>query len=108
MYTTSIKANRIELNKKHIRLKKSALIIMYKKTEQNNANYSSENGVLYNIDETTLIAYPVGKEESSFSIPTSVTTIAEEAFIGCTNLISVTIPESVTDIGMVHLQIVQI
>jgi len=64
-----------------------------------NPNFSSGDGVLYDKDKTTLIAYPVGKTESSFEIPSSVTTIGGFAFGGCTSLASVAIPSSVTTIG---------
>jgi len=38
-------------------------------------------------------------DSSSFVIPDTVTTIADEAFEGCENLLSVAIPDSVTSIG---------
>ena len=60
----------------------------------NNA-FTSENGVLYNKDKTTLIQYPGGKKDS-FTIPSSVTRIGGYAFIFCLGLTSVTIPDSVT------------
>jgi ketosteroid isomerase-like protein len=62
----------------------------------NNA-YSSQDGVLYNKDKTTLIKYPNGKT-GAFTIPASVTTIQSAAFNSCTSLTSVTIPNSVTSI----------
>lgn len=40
-----------------------------------NANYSSENGVLFNKDKTKIVRYPAGKKDSSYSIPDSVTSI---------------------------------
>ena len=42
---------------------------------ENNSNYSSENGVLFNKDKTTLLGYPRNKEGESYVIPTSVTEI---------------------------------
>ena len=65
----------------------------------NNANYSSENGFLFNKEKTELIRYPEGKTESEYIIPDSVTSIGTDAFWGCTSLTSVTIPNSVTYIG---------
>ena len=65
----------------------------------NNANYSSENGILFNKDKTKIVRYPVGKKDLSYSIPDSVTSIGEEAFRYCALLTSVTIPDGVTSIG---------
>ena len=64
-----------------------------------NTAYSSENGILYNKNKTTLVAYPVGKIGSSFTIPNSVTVIGSYAFWDCTSLTSVIIPNGVTSIG---------
>jgi hypothetical protein len=64
-----------------------------------NTMYTAENGILYNKDKTTLVAYPRGKAGASFTIPNSVTSIGGGAFSGCTGLTSVTIPNTVTSIG---------
>jgi len=64
-----------------------------------NPNYSSAAGVLFNKDATTLISYPVGKTETSYAIPASVTSISFRAFRNATSLTSITIPASVTSIG---------
>ena len=66
----------------------------------NNPNYTSEDGVLYNKDQTELICCPCGKT-GSLTIPDSVTSIGDSAFWGCTGLTSITIPDSVTSIGNV-------
>lgn len=66
---------------------------------ENNANYSSVDGVLFNKDKTTLIVYPAGKTDKSYSIPKGVTKIKNDAFIHRTTLTSVIIPDSVTEIG---------
>ena len=63
----------------------------------NNA-YSSENGVLFNKDKTELIMYPMGKTDSSYTIPSSVTDISYYALQGG-KFKSVTIPDSVESIG---------
>ncbi len=65
---------------------------------EENENYCSVDGVLFSKDVTSLIAYPAGKEQSSFDVPQSVTDIECYAFYYCKNLTAVTIPESVTSI----------
>ncbi|MDP4119355.1 MAG: leucine-rich repeat protein, partial [Bacillota bacterium] len=45
-----------------------------------NANFSAENGILFNKDKTTLALYPNGKKENLYVIPKSVKTIAQGAF----------------------------
>jgi hypothetical protein len=64
----------------------------------NNTVYASLNGVLYSKDFKTLINYPVGKTDTTFNIPESVTTIGFGAFAGATNLTSVNIPEGIQTI----------
>lgn len=63
-----------------------------------NTHYSSEDGVLFNKDKTTLIQYPTEKQQDAYTIPDGVVTIAENAFAWGT-LTSVTIPNSVMFIG---------
>ena len=85
----------------------------------NNPNYSSQDGVLYNKNKTALLCYPAGKAYSSFAatvnriervafhgnkmssidIPGSVNSIGDNAFTECTNLESVILPVSVNAIG---------
>ena len=63
-----------------------------------NTTYSSEDGMLLNKEKTTLIAYPSAKGTVT-NVPTSVTTIVDSAFYGCSGLTSINIPEGVTTIG---------
>ena len=67
--------------------------------DANNTNYCSIYGNLYTKDKETLIQYAIGKKDSSFIIPNSVTSIGNWAFSGCSSLTSVTIGNSVTSIG---------
>jgi uncharacterized repeat protein (TIGR02543 family) len=64
-----------------------------------NPNYSSIDGVLFDKNATTLIQYPSRKSNTTYSIPSGVTSIGLQAFSRAINLTSVTIPASVTTIG---------
>ena len=64
----------------------------------NNMSYSSQNGVLFNKNRTTLIIFPRGKG-GSYSIPNSVTDIKDNAFKGCNKLNNINIVNGVTNIG---------
>jgi hypothetical protein len=89
--------------------------------EYENLNYSSINGVLFNKNQDTLIAYPNGKKGeyiipesvsviggSAFArskidavfIPNTVKIINGDAFRYCHNLKNITIPNSVTETGI--------
>jgi hypothetical protein len=65
-----------------------------------NPFYSSVNGVLFDKHQTTLIQYPGGLG-GSYTIPNSVTSLAEQAFLQCYSLTNVIIDNSVTSIGAV-------
>lgn len=65
---------------------------------EENQYYSSSDGVLFDKDKTVLIQYPAGNERTSYSIPSSVISIRDLAFSGCSSLVSVTIPDSVINI----------
>ena len=58
-----------------------------------------ENGVLFNKAKTNLMLYPGGLANTSYAVPSTVTTIFSAAFYGAKNLTSVTIPTSVTVIN---------
>lgn len=64
----------------------------------NNEDYTVEDGVLFNKDKTKLIAYPAGKDEESYTIPDSVTSIGAGAFGGCQKLQTITLSDKITTI----------
>ena len=65
---------------------------------RDNPNYSSEDGILYDKNKTTLVLVPEGKE-GSIVLLSGVTCIGDNACSGCRNLTSIEIPKSVTSIG---------
>jgi hypothetical protein len=90
------------------------------KVDPENPNYSSVNGVLFDKTQTSLVKYPDGRNGrytippkitdiaadafayskiTSITIPDSITSIAVNAFYGCSQLKTVIIPNSVINIG---------
>lgn len=63
-----------------------------------NLRYGQIDGVLFDKQEKTLVAYPIGRD-GMYSIPEGVTTIGDDAFWGCAGLTGITLPDSVTSIG---------
>ena len=46
------------------------------------ARFSTVDGVLYNLDQTVLLIYPMAKESTTFTVPATVNTISPYAFSG--------------------------
>ncbi len=67
---------------------------------ENNANYCSIDGNLFDISKTTLINYAIGKDNVSYDVPDGVTNISRKAFQNGENLTSITISDSVIQIGL--------
>ncbi len=65
--------------------------------DENNATYSSVDGILLNKDKTILIKCPQGKTECTIS--DTVTSIGNHAFYDCNSLVSVKMGNNVTSIG---------
>lgn len=64
--------------------------------DENNPNYSSVDGVLYNKDKTKLISVPIGI--AHITLPDTVKEIGRFAFAFCYNLKEVVLPETVTTV----------
>jgi hypothetical protein len=67
--------------------------------DENNTNYMSDNGVLFNKEKTQLMCYPGKKAETSYAVPNGVITICDSAFQSGKNLTEITVPDSVKSIG---------
>jgi hypothetical protein len=65
---------------------------------QNPFYSSSADGILFDKNQSTVVFYPPGKPSTTYTIPNTVTTVAQWAFADCTHLSRVTIPNSVTTI----------
>ena len=88
---------------------------------EDNTNFSSPNFVLCDKAQTKIIAYPTAREQTTYTMPQTITTleqhvfayatkltaitlspklqtISEAAFASCTALTEITIPQSVTEI----------
>ena len=63
---------------------------------QSNPKLSSENGILFNKEKTTLLRYPPAKSGSSYAIPDSVTSLGANSLSGLAYLTSIYVPPRVT------------
>jgi len=66
--------------------------------DNNNSNYSSYEGVLFDKQQKSLLICP-SKKQGDFKIPTTTTTINGVAFMKCDRLNAIFIPASVNSIG---------
>ena len=66
--------------------------------DENNNQYCSLEGVLFNKNVTDILAYPRKKETTEYKIPDGITEIDSFMFHGCDNLTKIEIPDSVTSI----------
>jgi hypothetical protein len=61
--------------------------------------FTDTDGVLFDKLENRFLRYPAAKKDTSYTILSGVTVIADKAFFGCKGLTTLNIPESVTSIG---------
>lgn len=64
-----------------------------------NTNYSSSGGVLFNKDKTQLLLYPYMKTTTRYTVPNTVLTIGDGAFMANQYLEKVTLNENLSSIG---------
>ena len=85
----------------------SELINLYGRSEkleavyvsEENQVYCSREGALFNKDGSRMIAYPRGRKEKIYSIPSEVTEIEGKALISCKNLEVIYLPAGLKRIG---------
>ncbi len=64
-----------------------------------NPNFKDIDGVMYSKDGKTIVAYPRGRDATTYAIEPNSTAIGDYAFRYCNRLTSIEIPDSVTSIG---------
>lgn len=67
--------------------------------DDENPNFISEDGVLYEKTKEILRCYPSAKTGTSFTVPSMVELIGAYAFYGCKNITDIIIPDSVIGIS---------
>lgn len=66
--------------------------------EANNLNYKAQDNILLNYDGNQLICYPGGKSETSFTVPSCITTLVRDS-LSSSILKTIILPSSVTTIS---------
>ena len=90
--TVTVLEDIFHLNRYHTSLKE---IIV----DADNENYSSQNGILFDKEGTTLYSCPNAKSETIYTVPNTVESIFMCAFYGNENLRTVTLGNSVISLG---------
>lgn len=67
--------------------------------DENNTYYTSNDGILFNSDETCLIVYPMAKDGTEYSIAEKVERIENYAFSNVTALVNINISDNLSYIG---------
>ena len=67
--------------------------------DEENAHYSSEDGILMNKAGDEILFYPGGKSISQYKVPAYIKVLGDHSFISCKSLGKITIPETVERIG---------
>lgn len=64
-----------------------------------NLQFADQDGVLFDKRGLYLYAYPAGRTDSTYTIPDSCNTVGTMSFSGAVNLTSISVPNSVKNIG---------
>ncbi|MBQ6181285.1 MAG: leucine-rich repeat domain-containing protein [Ruminococcus sp.] len=68
-----------------------------------NQHYSSKDGVMFDKDAKTLVMYPFGRKESTYTVPSGVTAIGYASFYENPNIEKIVLPASVTELSAYSL-----
>ena len=68
------------------------------KVNSDNSKYTVSDGVLFSKDEKKIYAYPSGKDENTYAIPKSVTTLCKYSFSQSVNLESIDITNNIENV----------
>ena len=69
------------------------------KVNKDNSKYMVEDGILFSKDGSKIYAYPTGKVEDTYKIPSNVKEIGNSAFYDCRSLKNIDIPSTVEKVG---------
>ena len=67
--------------------------------DANNLQFADQDGVLFDKCGLSLYVYPAGRAAATYDIPDTCDTVGTQSFYGAVNLISLTVPTSVKNIG---------
>ncbi len=71
---------------------------------EGNGDYHDEDGVLFDTQLKSLIAYPAGRDGAAYEVPEGTELIGDKAFANCLLLAEIIIPQSVTSLGEAAFQ----
>ncbi len=82
---------------------RSGIGITATNVEPGRESYTSENGVLFTKDMETVVTYPAGKADTSYTLPSTVKVIADQAMRNNPNMTELIMPEGLEKIGEMAL-----
>ncbi len=70
--------------------------------DENNSNYISVDGVLFDKDKTQILCYPTNSKITEYTVPDTIKNIPYYTFYECANIESIVLPESVESIEIFY------